>query len=150
MKVRAKRRWPRPPGRLGRQLAAAQRIGQSRDRSGLPIDVYSLPVAVMAERCGVRLTTARRWKLGQARIPFAAGAVLSGHLGALSPEWIGWRVIGDALVSPDGVRITQTDLVRAIGEAQQYGYSSLNELAAFLRNELVRMQPLDDQPVPPE
>jgi hypothetical protein len=115
--------------RLEALLQAAHRIAVSRKRSRVPIDVYSLPVEVIADRCGVSTATAKRWKLGRARIPHPATVVLSGRLGSISPHWHGWRIQGDALISPEGERIHQADLATAVRKAGEYGYSSIAQFA---------------------
>lgn len=130
-----------PPDRLGRQLVAAHLIAISREHTHLPIDVYSLSLETIAERCGVTVGTAKRWKLGQSQIPYTAVVVLSGHLGAISQEWQGWRLLGDVLISPDGERISQADLAAAMRKAEESGYSSIAEYAKALRH-------LEEQPHP--
>lgn len=117
-------------------------IAISREHSHLPIDVYSLPAETIAERCGVTVATAKRWKLGQSQIPYTAVVLLSGHLGAISQEWQGWRLLGDALISPDGERVSRADLVAAMRKADESGYSSIAELEKEVR-------PLEEQPIPP-
>ena len=72
---------------------------------------YGIPAHVIAERCGVDLSTARRWKSGRSRVPAAAAALLLRDLGAFSGAWAGWRVSndGEELVSPDGWRVSRND-----------------------------------------
>ncbi len=150
--MKAKRKQRPPPGeefpkgkhlRLEALLEAARRIAVSRKRSHLPIDVYSLPAEVIAHRCGVTLATARRWKLGRSRIPYTAAVALSGHMGAMSPEWQGWRIQDDALITPDGDRISQAALVTAMQETLRHGYSSLAQFAKQLHEQV------EEQPRPP-
>jgi hypothetical protein len=122
-------------------LVAAHLIATSREHSHLPIDVYSLPAETIAERCGVTVATAKRWKLGQSPIPYTAVVLLSGHLGAISQEWQGWHLLGDALIAPDGERVSQADLVAVMRTAEESGYSSIAEYARALRH-------LEEQPQP--
>jgi hypothetical protein len=114
-------------------------IAISREHSHLPIDVYSLSVETIAERCGVTVATAKRWKLGQSQIPYTAVVLLSGHLGAFSQEWQEWRLKDDALISPDGERISQASLVAVIREAERLGYSSLPAFAEHLRRKIAAL-----------
>ena len=88
------------------------------------------------------VATAKRWKLGHSRIPYTAVVVLSGHLGAISPEWQGWRLLGDALISPDGERVSEADLVAVMRTAEESGYSSISEYAKARQN-------LEEKPAPP-
>ena len=137
-----------PADRLGRQLVAAHLIAASREHSHLPLDVYSLTAEVIAERCGVSVATALRWKLGQSPIPYTAAVVLSGDLGAISPEWRGWRVLNGALITPDGERISEADLIAAIRDAGEYGYSSITQFAKDLQEQLEQkaVRGLEEQP----
>lgn len=66
---------------------------------------YGIPAEVIAERCGVDVSTARRWKSGATRIPRTAELVLEADLGAFARAWRGWHIDGDELVSPEGWRI---------------------------------------------
>ena len=71
--------------------------------------IYGIPAEVIADICRVDASTARRWKSGSRRIPYAAQALVSGDLGAFSKSWEGWRVQGDSLLSPDGWKISRQD-----------------------------------------
>jgi len=162
MKAKSTRRPPRQraplPDRLSRQLEAVNLIAASRDHSHLPIDVYMLTAETIAARCDVDVATARRWKTGRSPIPYAAGVVLSGYLGGISRAWGGWRVLGDALITPDGERIAEADLVSAMRSAGEYGYSSIAQFAKELQKQLDDLQQqlgrrtgqgLEEQPPPP-
>ncbi len=85
---------------------------------------------------GVDLSTARRWKR-LAHIPrrYAHLVRLAGgcDLGVLSPAWVGWRLVGDDLVNPEGERF-HVDQVRALKLKEQLAA----ELEARLRRVLER------------
>lgn len=72
---------------------------------------YGIPAEVIAERCGVDVSTARRWKSGATRIPRTAELVLEADLGAFGRPWRGWRIDGEELVSPEGWRISCGDVL---------------------------------------
>jgi len=61
----------------------------------------------VADALGVCLRTVRYWDTGRNRVPWSAVRLLrllrGGDLGELSPVWTGWRIVGDALVTPAGV-----------------------------------------------
>lgn len=65
--------------------------------------LYGIPAEVIATRCGVDVSTARRWKRGD--MPESArrlvAAVIAGDLGMIAPEWAGWSISNGVLVSPD-------------------------------------------------
>lgn len=63
--------------------------------------------AMAADLLGVNVKTVKRWESGAARIPRAAVLalhLLAGDLGALWPDWIGWRLDGPGgrVVAPNG------------------------------------------------
>lgn len=66
--------------------------------------VYGLPAEIVAERAGVDVSTARRWKAGSTRIPKSAQMIIKADLGAFGDAWRGWRIEGNDLVSPEGWR----------------------------------------------
>jgi hypothetical protein len=55
------------------------------------------------------VSTARRWKTGKLKIPYACAVLLSGDLGAFSKHWDGWRIQGESIISPDGWQIRRDD-----------------------------------------
>lgn len=69
----------------------------------------------LAAACGVSPRTVRRWRASGHWPPVArlAAAMLSGDLGALSPDWTGWRVSGDTLTTPDGRTVTPAQVLQA-------------------------------------
>ena len=95
----------------------------------------------VAALCHVSITTAKRWLLGKTRIPHYARLLLTGDLGAINPDWKGWRVEGDAIISPKGWVISRSDLEAA---------PALMEEITTLREELaaVRCKSLEEQPRP--
>ena len=68
---------------------------------------YSITIKEIARICHVDLTTARRWKRGARCPPKSALLLILGDLGCFSPEWSGWRVHGQDLISPEGWRIAR-------------------------------------------
>jgi hypothetical protein len=63
---------------------------------------YGIPALIVAQRCGVDVATAHRWKSWRSRVPYAAAALLEGDLGVFSPAWRGWRIVDEEIISPDG------------------------------------------------
>lgn len=103
--------------------ALAQRITVSRAVQNAPIlgrhhrtvpDTVPIPNEAtpgeIAAACRVSLRTARRWHAA-GRMPYGASLALSARFArALAPEapaWRGWRIVGDAIVSPEGEEWTQ-------------------------------------------
>lgn len=107
--------------------------------------VYGLPPEVVAERTGVDVSTARRWKAGTTRLPKAARLILQADLGCFSPEWAGWRLEGQDLVSPEGWRIARGQVMNVPLMRQQLaGYQTeLRKLQTA-----VAMPQMEDQPLP--
>jgi hypothetical protein len=75
----------------------------------------------LAAAATVTLKTARRWKR-QGRIPTRHHAALAllilRDLGALSKQWQGFRLLDDAILTPEGTRFSYGD-VRAIPLQEQ-------------------------------
>lgn len=105
--------------------------------------VYGLPAELIAERTGVDVSTARRWKSGATRIPKSAQLILAADLGCFSPEWAGWRLNGQDLVSPEGWRIARGQVLNVPLLRQQ--------LAAYqveLAEKRAAEPQLEEQPLP--
>lgn len=106
--------------------------------------VYGLSAEVVAERAGVDVSTARRWKSGATRIPKSAQRLLKADLGCFSPEWSGWHLDGQDLVSPEGWRIARGQVLNVPLMRQQ--------LAAYqveLREKVeAKISHLEEQPRP--
>jgi hypothetical protein len=75
--------------------------------------------------------------------------ILSGDLGFLSPEWRGWRIRGNEIISPDGWTVNRNDaLIVPLMHGQ------ISALRADLRRAKERIEELearpaqDDQPLP--
>jgi hypothetical protein len=69
--------------------------------------------AAVAAALGISLRSARRYKAaGQLPFPYAVmWAVLGcGDLGAIRPEWRGWRIHGGQIVTPDGYGFSPGEL----------------------------------------
>lgn len=105
--------------------------------------LYGLPAEQIAERTGVDVSTARRWKSGATRLPRAARLILDADLGCFSPEWAGWRLDGQDLVSPEGWRIARGQVMNVPLMRQQ-----LAVYAAELKKALAEKPQLEDQPMP--
>lgn len=108
--------------------------------------IYGLAAEIIAERTGVDVSTARRWKSGATRIPKAAAAVLKADLGCFSSEWAGWRLDGQDLVSPEGWRIARGQVLNVPLMRQQLAAYQV-ELTARQQEKIAH---LDDQPLPSE
>ena len=104
--------------------------------------VYGLPAELIAERTGVDVSTARRWKSGATRVPKAARLILEADLGCFSSEWAGWRLDGQDLVSPEGWRIARGQVLNVPLMRQQ--------LAAYAMalHEKEKAPELEEQPTP--
>jgi hypothetical protein len=119
--------------RLRQQLKAAEKIAASR----LPAEIYTMPSELIAERCGVSVALADRWKLGTSRMPYAWALVLSGDLSVLGKDWQGWRMKNGALITPDGLAVTPAMLNETQEEAKRQG-CSISELIDRWRRELLK------------
>jgi|HubBroStandDraft_4_1064222.scaffolds.fasta_scaffold353342_1 hypothetical protein len=104
---------------------------------------HKLDAEAIARMCHVPLATAKRWQSGEDKIPYAASALLYGDLGAFSQSWLGWHVDGDALISPDGERITQESLLLI---------PMMREQIAALTDEVEKLRARigEEQPTPPD
>lgn len=102
---------------------------------------YGLSAEAIAERAGVDVSTARRWKSGKSRIPKSAELVLKADLGAFSRAARGWKIDGDTLVSPEGWRVSLND-VRALPLLQRQ--------VAAAELELRILKGIEQQPEPAE
>jgi hypothetical protein len=101
---------------------------------------YGIRAEDIAERCGVSVSTARRWKAGTSQIPATAAAILLGELGAFSGSWRGWLIQGEEIVSPDGWRISRNDALAV---------PLLHGQIAAMRQRIKELEALtDEQPVP--
>lgn len=72
---------------------------------------YGLTAEAIAERAGVDVSTARRWKSGRSRIPRSAQLLLEADLGAFSRAARGWKIDQEELVSPEGWRISLSEVL---------------------------------------
>lgn len=104
---------------------------------------YGIPAEEIAERCGVDLSTARRWKTGASRIPHAAQLVLEADLGAFSKAARGWRIAGEELISPEGWQVRLSE-VRALPLMRQQITTYQSELRQYQERE----NQIEEQPVP--
>lgn len=61
--------------------------------------------------CGKTPRQWRRYRAGDSPFPqYLKQLVLlqAGYLGAISPDWIGWQIQGDILISPEGLTYSAT------------------------------------------
>lgn len=69
---------------------------------------------VIAEVCGVHITTARRWKRGEMP-PLSALKIIrlhtTGELGEIDLKWAGWRLRHGQLVAPHGEQFETGDVM---------------------------------------
>lgn len=72
-----------------------------------PPEIYGINVNELARICHVSVKTAARWKAGATCPPASALLLIRADLGCFSPEWSGWRLNGQDLVSPEGWRIAR-------------------------------------------
>lgn len=109
---------------------------------------YGIPAEEIALLCGVSLRTACRWKSGSVAMDTASKLILAGDLGCFAPEWSGWVVNGNQLISPEGWKITVNDVLAtplmrtqiALYQAESRRLKA--DLASALANRL------DEQPTP--
>lgn len=108
-----------------------------------------IPAERIASICQVDVATARRWKSGRSRIPFAAQALLEGDLGAFSKHWQGWRIIDETIYSPDQWAINRNhalsvQLMEAQIKQRDATIASLMDQIDYLKS----VHALQDQPAP--
>lgn len=109
---------------------------------------YGIPAEEIALLCGVSLRTACRWKSGAVTMDTASKLILAGDLGCFAPEWSGWVVNGNLLISPEGWKITVNDVLATPlqrGQVAMYQIENRGlkrDLAEALANQL------EEQPAP--
>lgn len=72
-------------------------------------ELIGIQAEEIARICKVDVVTARRWKAGKNRIPHTSLAVLAGDLGVFGESWKGWRIQGDVIISPEGLKVRRDD-----------------------------------------
>lgn len=76
-------------------------------------EIFGLSAEWLAKVCGVHITTARRWKRGEAP-PKAALEIIqlraTGELGVVDGAWSGWRLVNGVLYSPEQMDFTPADV----------------------------------------
>lgn len=99
-----------------------------------PPELYGKSINEIAERCGVSLKTAGRWKAGTTCPPESALMILRRDLGIFDPAWKGWRVRGGILYSPEGWEIPVGDVLAIPLERRQLAnaYAEVRRLKAEL------------------
>lgn len=100
-----------------------------------------LSAEVVAERTGVDVSTARRWKAGKTRLPASARMILEADLGCFGRAWRGWKIHGNQLVSPEGIAVSMSN-VRA--------YPFMVQQIAILQADNRQIRGLDEQPTAAE
>lgn len=106
--------------------------------------LYGRPAEIVAAICHVDVATARRWKAGKTRMPYAAAALLACDLGALSKHWSNWIIRDEQIISPDGWSISRND---ALAVPLLLGQIKALEAALAKYKEA---EQLVEQPAPPE
>lgn len=107
--------------------------------------VYGIPVKELARICRVSLKTAHRWKTGQSVPSYTQLALIIRDLGCFAPEWRGWTINGEDLVSPEGWCVNRNDaLVVPLMHGQ------IAALKAKLADLEATHDALEDQPEPGE
>jgi hypothetical protein len=106
--------------------------------------LYSLKPEIIAERTGVDVSTARRWKSGAVRVPKSAAMILEADLGCFAREWRGWCLNGGELVSPEGWRISLGQVLNVPLMRQQLAAYQ----AALRAKENDTLSRLEEQPLP--
>lgn len=114
--------------------------------------LFLFRVNEIAQRCGVSLKTARRWKAGQIVPPPAAIMLLTRDLGYLHPAWTGWVIsLRGELCSPENWVATPGDVLSIqLTQMQLSTYRLENkrlkaELESMQCAGIVEEQPLPDQ-----
>ena len=103
------------------------------------IECYGFPAKEIARRCGVDVTTARRWKKGTYLMPEAARMIMSGDLGYLDSAWRGWTLLRGQLTSPEGWVMSVGDLLSIpLMRAQMSAYQAKER----------QVPAMDEQPLP--
>lgn len=109
-------------------------------------DDYTLKdfqISEIARLCHVSLKTAKRWRDGTTCPPSYAVLILIGDLGALNPQWYGWRLRDNTLITPDGIELRQGDVQALPFMRQQIQIYQLE----FRQMQMVHYK---DQPTPDE
>lgn len=101
--------------------------------------IYGMPAEMIAERAGVDVSTARRWKTGATRMPRSAQMIVEADLGCFGKDWKGWHIHGGDLITPEGWRVR-------VGEIMALPLLRA-QIAAYQAAERVINQ-MDDQPLP--
>lgn len=108
-------------------------------------ELLGVNIKELARICRVSLKTAQRWKNGQTVPPATALMVLRRDLGIFAPEWRGWTVNGEDLVSPEGWCVNRNDALCVP--------LMLGQISA-LRSEIAKLKEaadaIDEQPLPGE
>jgi len=117
-------------------------------------NLFQIPISVLVRICEVDITTARRWRRGSnLPPPYVLGYVnakTQGDMGFLDPAWGGWLLRQGHLWSPEGWRISMSDVLACrLHEAQLAAWRhEVQKMKILLANaEAAR---LDEQPTPEE
>lgn len=121
--------------------------------------LYAIPIKQIAQLCRVDITTARRWKRGAICPPEYIlqyiKAKVEGDLSFLDPAWAGWIMRDGHLYSPEGWRISMSDVLASrLHEAQLAAWrrevrlmkAEVEGLQKALTN--AKGAQLDEQPTP--
>lgn len=111
---------------------------------------YGINAEEIALLCGVSYRTACRWKSGAVQMDTASKLILSGDLSCFSADWVGWKIRGLSLISPEGWEITMYDVLASrLHEAQLREWRTQ---VSYMKAQLVEAERggYEDQPEPDE
>lgn len=111
---------------------------------------YGYSAEDIALLCSVSLRTACRWKSGAVAMPAASKMILAGDLGIFDPEWSGWVIRRNKLISPEGWEITVNDVLGA--RLHETRLSVMQREVRILKAQVADLERggYEDQPTPDE
>lgn len=110
-----------------------------------PPEIYGIPISELARICHVSVKTATRWKNGTTCPPKSALLLILADLGCFSPEWSGWQLNGQDLISPEGWRIARGQVLIVPLMRQQLAAYEVELRQLRDRVLLMQEQPIADE-----